>query len=99
VTADHRHFNAAPKDSLGLDSVLLDRKRDDQLWACFSRLPERDQQLLRALAATDRPSYTAIAAALDMPVGSIGPTRMRALKRLHAILDESGYPFRDTASR
>ena len=30
--------------------------------------------------ACDRPDYTAIAAAFDTPIGSIGPTRMRALK-------------------
>ena len=34
------------------------------------------------LAADPRPSYEEIAGALGMPIGSIGPTRARALERL-----------------
>ena len=38
-----------------------------------------------------RPDYTAVAAALGMPVGSIGPTRGRCLAKLRALLaDEPG---------
>jgi RNA polymerase sigma factor (sigma-70 family) len=77
-----------------IDVAFLEEERDAQLWRCFGQLPERDQRLLGVLIAGDRPSYAAVAAALDMPVGSIGPTRMRALKRLHDILATSGYPFR-----
>ena len=34
------------------------------------------------MAAEARPDYTAIAADLDMPIGSIGPTRGRCLDKL-----------------
>jgi DNA-directed RNA polymerase specialized sigma24 family protein len=34
-----------------------------------------------------RPAYEEISAALDMPIGSIGPTRQRALSRLREQLD------------
>jgi RNA polymerase sigma factor (sigma-70 family) len=76
-----------------LDAALLDDERDGELWACFGRLPERDQVLLRLLMASDSPSYTQIAAALEMPIGSIGPTRMRALAKLRQLVSASDYPF------
>ena len=83
----------ADENATELDADLLEEERDVHLWNCFGQLPERDQQLLRVLMTADRPSYAAVAAALDMPVGSIGPTRMRALSRLHNILAASGYTF------
>lgn len=61
---------------------LLRNERDAQLWEAFGRLPQRDQALLRMLVADPAPSYREIADALDMPVGSIGPTRARCLERL-----------------
>lgn len=58
------------------------------LAAALERLPEREQQLLRMLARPDRPSYAEVSHTLGMPVGSIGPTRIRALTRLrHEIED------------
>ena len=39
---------------------------------------------MRALTHSDEPSYEEISARLDMPIGSIGPTRGRALERLRA---------------
>lgn len=74
-----------------LDASLLDNERDTHLHACYRRLPENCQQLLRVLMATDRPNYTEVSEALGMPVGSIGPTRMRCLSRLRALVADSGY--------
>ena len=37
-------------------------------------LPERCRTLIRALMADPAPSYEDIAAAFDIPIGSIGPT-------------------------
>ena len=56
----------------------------------WSRLPERCQRLLRIVAAEPRPDYSAIAADLDMPVGSIGPTRGRCLEKLRRELVQAG---------
>lgn len=63
-------------------AALLTDERDRALWAALERLPDRDRRLLRMLTADPAPSYTEISAALDMPIGSIGPTRARALERL-----------------
>ena len=69
------------------DENLLRDERDSALWAAFARLPERDRQLLRLLTADPAPSYEEIGAALDMAVGSIGPTRARCLARLRREAD------------
>jgi len=42
--------------------------------------------LLRVLIATPPPNYAEVAAALGMPVGSIGPTRARCLQQLRNVL-------------
>lgn len=74
-----------------LDAGLLRTERDAQLWAAFATMPDRCRRLLRVLAADPPPSYEQVAAAFDMPVGSIGPTRGRCLRRLRtALTDQSG---------
>jgi RNA polymerase sigma factor (sigma-70 family) len=45
-------------------------------------LPARQRELLAILASEVEPSYGEIARELEMPIGSIGPTRARALERL-----------------
>jgi RNA polymerase sigma factor (sigma-70 family) len=70
-----------------VDDRLLRRERDAELWRTFAQLSERCQQLLRVLTAVPAPAYTEVAAALDMPIGSIGPTRQRCLSRLRELVD------------
>jgi RNA polymerase sigma factor (sigma-70 family) len=77
-----------PVDDRRPEQVSLEVDRDRVLWNALQRLSERDRQLLRVLAAT--PRYADVAAALDMPVGSIGPTRARALRRLREELARAG---------
>jgi RNA polymerase sigma factor (sigma-70 family) len=77
-------------DAIAPDDVLLGRERDDALWRSVACLRPSDQALLRLLVADSEPSYEEIAAALDMPIGSIGPTRQRALQRLRGELDVAG---------
>lgn len=67
--------------------ALVAAERDVALWRSFSRLRPRDQALLRLLVADPRPAYEEISAALDLPIGSIGPTRARALDRLRQDLE------------
>jgi RNA polymerase sigma factor (sigma-70 family) len=63
------------------DRVLQD-DGDSRLWQHIARLPERCRALLRVIAFADRPDYAAVAKALGMPIGSIGPTRGRCLAKL-----------------
>jgi RNA polymerase sigma factor (sigma-70 family) len=69
---------------------LITAERDRELWSAFEGLSERCRALLRVLMADPAPGYVEVAAALDMPVGSIGPTRMRCLERLRELLVASG---------
>jgi RNA polymerase sigma factor (sigma-70 family) len=59
-----------------------DAERARALWRAVSRLPARCRELLRVLMASPPPSYVEVAAALGLPVGSIGPTRARCLRML-----------------
>jgi RNA polymerase sigma factor (sigma-70 family) len=79
-------------DGPELDERLLTGERDACLWRAFEELGPRHQALLRMLAADPAPSYEEIGAALDMPVGSIGPTRARALEKLRCAIDRFGAP-------
>jgi DNA-directed RNA polymerase specialized sigma24 family protein len=72
------------------DKVLQLTERDQLLARCFARLRSSDQALLRLLFADPAPAYEEISAALDMPIGSIGPTRARALKRLRQEIEREG---------
>ncbi len=62
-----------------VDRGILDAERQDALKEAFRTLSPRCQSVLRLLMNDPAPSYLEVAAALDMPVGSIGPTRGRCL--------------------
>ena len=78
---------ADPADPL--DVALLRDERDAELWQAVGRLKPHCRRLLRALAADPPPSYAEAAAALEMPLGSLGPTRQRCLRCLRELLVEN----------
>ena len=67
---------------LDAEQARLNSDRAARLWRAFGELSARCRELLRILIASPPPSYAEVAAAMDMPVGSIGPTRARCLRRL-----------------
>jgi RNA polymerase sigma factor (sigma-70 family) len=73
-------FEAPSGDTL--DRQLLREERNGALWRAFARLSDRCKQLLRLLVSDPEPSYQEVSAALDIPIGTIGPTRQRCLERL-----------------
>jgi RNA polymerase sigma factor (sigma-70 family) len=77
----------AEKDPLPEAGLLL-RERDDELRAAVAALPDRCRRLLRIMLTEPSPSYDEVAAAMGMPVGSIGPTRSRCLEHLRNLLRE-----------
>ena len=74
----------------GADAELLRGERRTAIATALRRLPTRDLALLRLLTLDPMPSYEEISAALAMPIGSIGPTRGRALERLRRELHRAG---------
>src|SRR5436190_215640 len=69
------------------EAKLLRDERDQQLWAAFHKLPPRCQELLRMTVLAGRAEYRAVAEELNMPHGSIGPTRGRCLSSLRKLYD------------
>jgi RNA polymerase sigma factor (sigma-70 family) len=72
---------------VGVDTGLLVYERDRHLMTAFARLGDRCQQLLRLVMADPAPGDDEIAAALDMPVGSIAPLRHGCLDELRHHVD------------
>lgn len=70
-----------------IDRKLLADERQAALRDALDRLSAPCQRLLRVLMADPEPTYEEIGRALDMPIGSIGPTRGRCLKHLRRELD------------
>lgn len=75
---------APPSDAVPVDEAVA------VLWGYVDRLPDRERIVLRTLFDGTDHSYRDVARRLSMPVGSVGPVRMRALKRLSALLAEAG---------
>jgi len=73
-------------------TALLRQEETDQLNTAVDDLPDRQRTLLRALAAPDFTDYATTAADLSMPIGSLGPTRARAIAALrsHPLLKAAG---------
>jgi RNA polymerase sigma factor (sigma-70 family) len=69
------------------EAELLRDERDQLLWKAFHRLSTRCQELLRMTVLAGRVEYRAVAEALHMPHGSIGPTRGRCLSSLRTLYD------------
>jgi RNA polymerase sigma factor (sigma-70 family) len=91
---------AAPVEDEALAAALPDEESaeavavlDDEaarLWGAVATLDDRCRMLLRVIAFMDRPDYHALSQDLDMPVGSIGPTRARCLTKLRTALTTGG---------
>jgi RNA polymerase sigma factor (sigma-70 family) len=72
-----------------VDASLLSEERSAAVREAFVKLPPHCQRLLGLLAGGDPPSYQDVSKILDMPIGSIGPTRGRCLEHLRRILVEA----------
>jgi len=68
------------------ESEVVSDDENSRLWHALGRLPERCQKLLRIVAWEPRPDYSAVAESMQMPIGSIGPTRRRCLDKLRVEL-------------
>ncbi len=84
------------EDDLADTPWLLGNEKPSERWEMvdwldqgLSDISEPCQKLLKALYLDEgEPSYADISQKLDMPVGSIGPTRARCLQRLRLAMGE-----------
>ncbi|MGO1414855.1 MAG: RNA polymerase sigma factor [Microbacterium gubbeenense] len=72
-----------------VEDEVVGREEEQSLWRAVHELDERCRRLLRVVAFAVRPDYENLAVQLDMPVGSIGPTRSRCLTKLKKLLQYS----------
>jgi RNA polymerase sigma factor (sigma-70 family) len=72
------------------EEVALLVGEHERLWRGFQSLSEACRTLLWFVAVAPLGSYAEVSAALDMPIGSIGPTRSRCLAQLRAYLTSEG---------
>ncbi len=91
VTGGHRPVPSAdldargrPDDAPGPDRDLLAEERHEALLAALAELPERQRELLLLLIEDPPLPYEEIGRRLGMPIGSIGPTRARAIARIRS---------------
>lgn len=80
-----------PDDDTPNDPAHVAAMNDEarRLWRHFLTLTPRCQQLLRVVSMGGAPDYASLAAAMGVPIGSIGPTRGRCLAALRrALLDD-----------
>lgn len=64
------------------EEIALAAERREAVRQALTVLPDKQRTLLRLLHSEREPSYDTISEKLGMPIGSIGPTRGRALERL-----------------
>jgi RNA polymerase sigma factor (sigma-70 family) len=69
-------------DGPAVDEVLLAAERRQALRDGLSELAPQHRELLIMLAADPPYAYSEISRILDIPIGSIGPTRSRVLDKL-----------------
>jgi RNA polymerase sigma factor (sigma-70 family) len=79
--------DAEPSLEDGPEEHALRRERLAIVRQAMRRLSDRQHQLLTMLVASPPVSYEEISRRLDIPIGSIGPTRARALNRLRGELE------------
>ncbi len=87
------HLDRLLGGSAAADLSILAADQNATLWQAFLQLSEWCQRVLRALvldAEDGPPSYRLVAAELQVPVGSLGPTRARCLSQLRKLLDNGG---------
>ena len=79
-----------PTTSRSPDAGLVAAERKQIMDQLLQQLPKRSRLLLQMLSADSPPSYKEISTELAMPIGSIGPTRARALEQLHRLAASTG---------
>ena len=80
-----------PDATVDLEESVVTRDAAADLWDAVAGLPLRQQHLLIVLFREELRSYQEVAARCGMPVGSIGPTRARALSHLRHELTDRGW--------
>ena len=94
ILADQRRVDPLPEGTECVDPTvdversIVDTDQARHLRSLLSTLPARSFALLSSLFQDNPPGYAQLSASTGMPVGSIGPTRARALRKLRRVVEE-----------
>ena len=85
---DEATFDGADRLQAPVDEQLLARELADQAVAALEALPPTWRALVVALTQDPPLTYEEIVADLGVPIGSIGPTRGRSVRKLRELVSE-----------
>lgn len=100
LSTDNPELNLTLENGLGLtqsddnnlENTVLAAADRALVWQAMDSLPDQCRQLLTLLYSNEScATYSEITQNMNLPAGSIGPTRARCLKRLQKILLELGF--------
>ncbi|WP_051579986.1 RNA polymerase sigma factor [Pseudonocardia acaciae] len=76
-----------PDAGCDTEQQVVDADTAHRLRQLMHRLPKRSHLLLSALFEENPPAYAELSRRTGIPVGSIGPTRARALRQLRMLIE------------
>lgn len=79
---------AIPDEGPDVVDAVAARHATHRLRQAIARLPERERRLIELQLDPAEPGYVQISRSIPMPMGSIGPVRGRALRRLRVLLTD-----------
>jgi RNA polymerase sigma factor (sigma-70 family) len=79
---------AAADPAGDIADAVAARQNTARLYQAIDQLPDRERRLIQLQLHPTRPGYTQISRTIPMPMGSIGPIRGRALRRLRTLLHD-----------
>ena len=82
-----------PDAAADVERTVIEHEQARDVRNLLTMLPARSFALLNSLFQDDPPGYAQLAAVTGIPVGSIGPTRARALRRLRRMFEERSAGF------
>src|SRR3954452_7043898 len=85
---DETTFDGADLLQAPLDEALLSREQAAEARAALDTLPPAWRSLVEALTQDPPLTYEEIVTELGVPIGSIGPTRGRSVRRLRELVAE-----------
>lgn len=84
-------YDSRPAPEPGPADLAVRQDEISTVASAFALLSDRCRDLLRRLVGDPEQTYQEISAGMGMPIGSIGPTRLRCLGKLRRNLEEAAY--------
>jgi DNA-directed RNA polymerase specialized sigma24 family protein len=88
LSDDETTFDGVDVLQAPVDEALLAREQAEEARAALDTLPPTWRSLVIALTQDPPLTYEEIVADLGLPIGSIGPTRGRSVRRLRALVSD-----------